>query len=105
MMTKKISKKLYYLRAFEYNDPLDLERCLRQSLAVADNVSKTEIIRAGEVTQITYRDLSPTKTDGGLLLHVEKGNQAESIKTIRHKSTNVTEEGEEVSPPQSVFYE
>ena len=92
-MTKKISKKLYYLRAFEYNDPLDLEQCLRQSLAVADNVSKTEIIRAGEVTQITYRDLSPAKTDGGLLLHVEKGNQAESIKTIRHKSTNVTEEG------------
>lgn len=100
MMTKKISKKLYYLRAFEYNNPLDLERCLRQSLAVADNVSKTEIIRAGEVTQITHRDLSPTKTDGGLLLHIEKGNQAESIKTIRHKSINVTEEGDEIPPPQ-----
>lgn len=100
MATKKISKKLYYLRAFEYNGPLDLEQCLRQLLAIADNVSKTEIVRAGEVTQITHRDLAPTKADRGLLLHVEKGNQAESIKTIRHKSMNLTEEGDEISPPQ-----
>lgn len=100
MATKKISKKLYYLRAFQYNDPLDLEQCLRQSLAIADNVFKTEIVRSGEVTQITHRDLVPAKVDGGLLLHIEKGNQAESIKTIRHKSMNLTEEGDEISPPQ-----
>lgn len=102
-MSRKLSKKLYYLRAFQYNDPLNLEQCLRQLLAIADNVHKTEVVQAGEITQITHRNLSPDNENQnkGLLLHIEKGNQNEHIKTIRHKSRELTDEGSKVEPPQN----